>query len=87
MEKEVSEIKTEVDEGQKIWQDYLQKCCEVGQLDHALAQLDSQKRDIEKNLEVTKQKVKGLAYKHKEYQKTLSQKVQMPKPTETSEAH
>lgn len=88
MEKEVAAIDTtEVAEAQKIWQEYLQKCCEVGQLDHALAQLDGQKRDIEKNLEVTKQKVKGLAHKHKECQQSLAQKVQMPKPSETIEAH
>ena len=90
MEKEVTPIPestSEVTEAQKIWQEYLQKCCEVGQLDHALAQLDGQKRDIEKNLEVTKQKVKGLAHKHKEHQQSLAQKVQLPKPAETVEAH
>jgi hypothetical protein len=58
----------EANEGQKLWQEYLQKCCEVGQLDHALAQIESQKLQIEKNLEVTQRQVKSLAEKHKEYQ-------------------
>jgi len=90
MEKEATPIETpatEVNEAQKIWQEYLQKCCEVGQLDHALAQLASQQADIEKNLDVTKRAVKSLAHKHKEHQQSLAQKVQMPKPSETVEAH
>jgi len=80
MEKDVTNT-VEQTEAQKIWQEYLQKCCEVGQLDHALSQLESQKLQIEKNLEVTKRAVKSLANKHKE------NKVQglVPKPHMTAE--
>lgn len=53
-------------EEQKIWQEYLQKCCEVGQLDHAVEQIESQRRQIEKNLETAKASVKSLANKHRE---------------------
>lgn len=56
------------DESQKVWGEYLQKCCEVGQLRHALAQLDGQTREIEKNLEVTERAVKSAAAKHRELQ-------------------
>jgi len=55
-----------VDESQKLWQEYLQKCCEVGQLLHALEQLDGQRNDLEKNVEVTQRAVKSLAAKHRE---------------------
>lgn len=71
----------EVTEANKIWQEYLQKCCEVGQLFHAVDQLDSQKRQIEKNLEVAQRAVKTLANKHKENQ---AQGL-VPKPVPTPE--
>jgi septal ring factor EnvC (AmiA/AmiB activator) len=89
MEKEATPIETpaQIDEAQKLWQEYLQKCCEVGQLDHALTQLAGQQADIEKNLDVTKRAVKTLAHKHREHQQALAAKVQMPKATETAEAH
>lgn len=77
----------EAQEAQKIWQEYLQKCCEVGQLDHALSQLESQRKDIEKNFEVTQRAVKSLAAKHKEHQQKLASKIQLPKAEETVEAH
>ena len=77
----------EIAEAQKIYQEYLQRCCEVGQIRHQLDQLDSQKREIEKNLEVTERKVKSVAQQHRDLQKTLASKVQMPKPEETAEAH
>lgn len=54
---------------QSLYQEYLQKCCEVGQLRYNLDQLDSQKREMEKNLEVTERAVKGAAQKHRELQK------------------
>lgn len=52
----------------KLWQEYLQKCCEVGQLDHQLDMIESQKSQIEKNLEVTKRAAKSAAAKHRELQ-------------------
>jgi uncharacterized membrane-anchored protein YhcB (DUF1043 family) len=90
MEKEVTPITepaTEVTEAQKLYQEYLQKCCEVGQIRHQLDQLDSQKREIEKTLEVTERKVSSVAQQHRDIQKALAAKVQMPKPEETKEAH
>lgn len=70
METEVTPIATPatLTEAQKIWQEYLQKCCEVGQLMHSLDQIESQKAQIEKNLEVTQRAVKSLAAKHRENQ-------------------
>lgn len=65
---EVPKELKELDESQKTWQEFLQKCCEVGQLVNALDQLDGQKREIEKNLEVTQRAVKSAANKHKELQ-------------------
>lgn len=63
MEKE-AEKTMDTTEANKIWQEYLQKCCEVGQLLHAIDQLDSQKVQIEKNIEITQRAVKSLAAKH-----------------------
>lgn len=57
---------TEPTELDKIWQEYLQKCCEVGQIMHTLEQIDSQKRQFEKNLDVTQRAVTSAANKHKE---------------------
>lgn len=57
-----------INEGQKLWQEYLQKCCEVGQLDHSLDQLESQRLQIEKMLDVTKRAAKSVSEKHKEWQ-------------------
>lgn len=54
---------------QDLYQEYLQKCCEVGQLRYNLDQIEGQKRDMEKNLEVTERAVKGVAHKHRELQK------------------
>jgi len=74
---------TELTEAQKLWQEYLQKCCEVGQIMHTLEQLESQKREFEKNLEVTQRAVKSVANKHRE----LQQKTPPPATAEaTNEA-
>ena len=81
------EGKEQLNEAQKLWQEYLQKCCEVGQLRHQLDQLSSQKLEIEKNLDVTERKVRSTAQKHNDIKKELAAKVQMPKPEETAEAH
>lgn len=62
-----------------LYQEYLQKCCEVGQLRYNLDQLDSQKREMEKNLEVTERGVRNSAQKHRELQKQHFSKL---KPTE-----
>jgi hypothetical protein len=56
---------TKVDEAQQVWQSYLQKCCEHGQLLNALDQLDSQKREIEKKVELTAREVRSLSHKHR----------------------
>lgn len=85
MEKDVTP--TPVDKAQEVWQIYLQKCCEVGQLDHALDSLDSQRAEIEKKIDITKRQAKDAALKHNEIKKELASKVQMPKPEETIEAH
>lgn len=74
-------LTAETTEAQKIWQEYLQKCCEVGQLFHAVDQLESQKAQIEKNLEVTQRAVKSLAAKHRENQRQGL----APKPEPTAE--
>jgi len=49
-----------------LWQEYLQKCCEVGQLLHTLDQIDGQKSQFEKQLEVTQRAVKSAAEKHRQ---------------------
>jgi hypothetical protein len=76
---EVEAKPVEQTEAQKIWQEYLQKCCEVGQLFHAVDQLESQKAQIEKNLEVTQRAVKSLAQKHRDNQ--AQGLVPKPEPT------
>lgn len=59
----------------ELWQAYLQKSCEVGQLDHALEQLNSQKLEIEKTLEVTKRERNKASREHKELQQAKYAKI------------
>lgn len=75
------ETPIETSELNKLWQTYLQKCCEVGQLEHSLEQLEGQKREIEKRLEVTKRQVKSTAHKHKELHQVQLSKTKVPSPT------
>jgi len=65
----------EVDESGKLWQEYLQRCCEVGQIEFQLEQIDSQRKEIEKNLEVTQRAVRSAAHKHRELQKAKLEQV------------
>ena len=44
------EGKEQLNEAQKLSQEYFQKCCEVGQLRHQLDQLSSQKFKLKKTL-------------------------------------
>lgn len=55
-------------EVQKVWQEFLQKCCESGQISFQLTQLDSQKAVLEKQLDVTNRAIKSAAAKHRELQ-------------------
>lgn len=71
-------LSAEEQEANKLWQEYLQKCCEVGQILHTIDQIDSQKRQFEKNLEVTQRDIKSLAARHKEL-KTQQLKVNFEK--------
>ena len=73
----------EPDELAAAWQEYLQKCCEVGQIRFQLDQIGSQTRQIEKNLEVTEAAVKKAANKHRELQSKSLEKL---KPVESKEA-
>jgi hypothetical protein len=50
----------------EVWQEYLQKCCEIGQIEYQLEQLDTQKKQIEKNLEVTQRQRNNAANKHRD---------------------
>lgn len=67
----------EATDSNKTYQDYLQSCCVVGQLFHAIEELDSQKRDLEKKLEVEQRRSKSLAHKLKE-EKMKSQATPTP---------
>lgn len=69
-------ISTEDDkELQKQYQDYLQKCCEVGQIEYQLEQLDGQRADIEKQLDVTRRSRNKSANAHRELQKNKLSKI------------
>lgn len=88
MEEAKTESKGEMEEAKKLWQEYLQKCCEDGQLTHQLEQLDSQRKEIEKNQDITRRLARSIAKKHRDLQKVMAAKVQMPKPeVETKESH
>ncbi len=82
-----SEGTDQFDKQKEVWQMYLQKCCEFGQLQHALDQLDSQRKEIEKKIEITFKDAKKQALLHRDIQKAMAEKVQLPKPEETQEAH
>lgn len=58
------------DEINTLWQEYLQKACEVGQLDKHLEDLDSRKKELEKQLEVTKRARNSAAHKHDQLMKS-----------------
>lgn len=73
----------EPDELASAWQEYLQKCCEVGQITYQLDQINGQTRQMEKNLEVTQAAVKKAAAKHRELQSKSLEKL---KPVENKEA-
>src|SRR5579871_358187 len=62
----------------EIYQEYLQKCCEVGQITYNLDQLHSQRLELEKTLDVTQRAVKNAAQKHRDLQKSKLAKL---KPT------
>jgi hypothetical protein len=85
MEKDVTP--TPMDKAQETWQTYLQKCCEYGQLQHAIHQLDSQRLEIEKKIDITMRQANDAALKHHQIKKDLADKVQLPKTEETKEAH
>lgn len=76
---ELKDVTPVLDESQQLWQSYLQKCCEYGQLTHALEQIDSQKRDIEKKVEITMREVKSFSNKFNESKKLANGAI--PKPS------
>lgn len=82
----MSEV-VEKTESDKNWQEYLQKCCEVGQLINSLDRLDSQKRQIEKNIEVTQRAVKSLFNKHLQFQGQSPVPTPEPSPETEGVAH
>lgn len=75
----------------EMYQTYMQKCCEVGQIEYNLRQLDGQRRDLEKQLEVTQKAVDSASAKHRELQKQKYAKMQPTKVVEPklemNEAH
>ena len=73
---EIKEISNPTDLD-KLWQEYLQKCCEVGQIRFQLEQLESQRLQIEKQLDVTEQQVRKVATKHRELQKANMEKLKI----------
>lgn len=77
----------QMDKTKVVWQEYLQKCCEYGQIQHALDQLESQRKEMEKKLDMTLSQAKKAAIQHRELQKAMADKIQLPKAEETIEAH
>lgn len=67
----------EVDEATKLWQEFLQKCCEAGQIKFQLSQLEGTKRSMEKQLEVTEEQVRKTAAKHTEVKKQQLQEAKV----------
>lgn len=67
----------------ELYQLYLQKCCEVGQLRYNLDQLNSQRLEMEKTLEVTERETRKAAQDHRELQKAKFKKL---KPVAAPEA-
>lgn len=65
---------------QKIYQEYLQKCCEVGQIMYNLDQLDGQRVELEKKLEVTERAARSAAHKHRDLQSAKFSKLKPQDP-------
>lgn len=66
--------KTETPKSATLWQEYLQKCCEVGQLDHHLHNIESTRLDLEKKREVAQTASRKLARQHDEMKAIEDQK-------------
>lgn len=73
----------EQDEKAKLWQEYLQKCCEVGQLRYQRTQVEGQQREIDKHIELAERAVKSLAAKHRDIQKSELEKIKLESKPET----
>lgn len=87
-ETQVPAQSTEPNEAQKTWQEFLNLCCQEGQIQDALEQLDSQVKEIEKQLDVTQQARKKARNKHKEMQQAQRAKVQaVDADTTSKESH
>lgn len=82
MEQKEVPVLPEDKELQKLYQDYLQKCCEVGQIEYQLEQLNSQRLEIEKNLDVTQRQRNKAANDHRDLQKVKYSKLKPATPPE-----
>lgn len=61
----------------ELYQLYLQKCCEIGQIEYQLEQLDNQRKDIEKSLDTTRKARNKASNDHRELQKTKFAKLKI----------
>lgn len=73
----MSEVTQEKTPQAELWQEFLQKSCEVGQIDKHLEDLDSRKRELEKKLDVTKRQRNEAARKHDELVAQLQTKAEV----------
>ncbi len=64
----------------QLWNEYLIKCCEVGQMLYQLETFDSQRLELEKKLEVTEKARNKAARDHDEYLKKNAPKMNITKP-------
>jgi hypothetical protein len=66
-----------------LWNQYLLKCCEVGQMLYQLETFDSQRLDLQKKLEVVEKSRNKAARDHDEYLKQNDPKLNItPKKEE-----
>ena len=69
----------------QIWQDFLQKCCEVGQLDKHIHDAENAVTDLQKKLEITKRQRNQLANKYNDVMKANAAKEKVNVEKESSQ--
>lgn len=71
---------------QALYQEYLQKSCEVGQIEYQLDQLDQQRLQLEKQRDVSRRGRNKAANEHRELQKDRMKGLKVVKDEAPAEA-
>lgn len=68
----------------ELWNEYLLKCCTVGQIDYQLKDISSRQLELEKSFEVAQRARNKAAKEHDEYLKKIAPTLNITKKPETA---